>query len=146
MKKDIYFLKLRIMTVAAKLQQVISPLETWLIALLLLMCLDVLTGITKARFGKSEKSEKGYLNSSVMWQGGVKKILTLVVLSVAIIINQLLTPDSNLVSTLSFSYYIATEALSVLENVSVCGLTLPPKLVDMLETMKENSPPVTLLH
>lgn len=141
MKNETNFFKLRIIAVISKLQQVINPFEPWLSALLLLMCLDVITGITKARFGKSEKSEKGYLNSAVMWQGGVKKLLTLIVIGVASIINQLLSPDSNLVTTLSFSYYIATEALSILENVSACGLTLPQKLVDMLETMKEETPP-----
>lgn len=129
-----------LMIIIGRFQRFIKTMEPWLSSLLLLMIFDVITGITKARFGKSEKSEKGYLNSSVMWQGGIKKILTLVVLAVAIIINQLLSPDSNFITVLSFSYYIATEALSVLENAAACGLTLPQKLVDMLETMKEGSP------
>ena len=104
--------------------------------LLAFMIADVITGIRKAYMGKSEKSSKGYLDSQVMREGGIRKILVFVVIYVATVTGQLVNPDSPIIRNLTISYYIATEALSVLENTAICGIKLPKPLIDALESLK----------
>ena len=104
--------------------------------LLAFMIADVITGIRKAYMGKSEKSSKGYLDSQVMREGGIRKILVFVVIYVATVTGQLVNPDSPIIRNLTISYYIATEALSVLENTAICGIKLPKPLIDALENLK----------
>lgn len=133
-------IKWLLMIIINRIHQFIAPMAPWLTSLIRLMILDVLTGLMKACLGLSEKSQKGYLDSGVMWLGGRKKLLTLVVICVAIIINELISPDSQIIVTVTFSYYIATEALSILENSAACGLPLPDKLIKVLEKMKQDTP------
>lgn len=104
--------------------------------LLAFMIADVITGLRKAYMGKSEKSSKGYLDSQVMREGGIRKILVFVVIYVATVTGQLVNPDSPIIRNLTISYYIATEALSVLENTAICGIKLPKPLIDALESLK----------
>ncbi|MBQ6849555.1 MAG: phage holin family protein [Oscillospiraceae bacterium] len=104
--------------------------------LLAFMIADVITGLRKAYMGKSEKSSKGYLDSQVMQEGGIRKILVFVVIYVATVTGQLVNPDSPIIRNLTISYYIATEALSVLENTAICGIKLPKPLIDALENLK----------
>ena len=104
--------------------------------LLAFMIADVITGIRKAYMGKSEKSSKGYLDSQVMREGGIRKLLVFVVIYVATVTGQLVNPDSPIIRNLTISYYIATEALSVLENTAICGIKLPKPLIDALESLK----------
>ena len=113
--------------------------DTWMKSLLILMLLDVITGIVKAMLGKSEKSSKGYLDSAIMWQGGLKKLLTLTIICVSTIINYVTFPDTTVIRTATISYYVATEALSILENASVCGLPLPKSLKNVLEKIKNEN-------
>lgn len=117
----------------------IGGIDIWIKTLGILMVLDVMTGLAKAIMGVSEKTKKGFLDSTIMWQGGIKKLLTLIVICVATIINQLISPDSMAIRTFTISYYIATEALSVLENVSACGLPLPKHLTHVLEKLETDS-------
>ena len=100
------------------------------------MVADVVTGIRKAYMGKSEKSSKGYLDSQIMWQGSVKKMLVIIVIYISTVTGQLVSPDSPIVRNLTISYYIATEALSVLENATACGIKLPKPLLEALERLK----------
>ena len=117
----------------------LGGIDIWLKTLIILMFLDVITGLSKAYIGASEKSKKGFLDSTVMWQGGIKKLLTFVVICVATVISSLLSPDSTIIRDMTTSYYIATEALSVMENVSACGLPLPTGLTNVLEKLKSDN-------
>lgn len=107
--------------------------------LLALMGLDVITGLIKACMGNSEKTIKGFLDSNIMFKGGLKKILILIVISVSALVNKLLNPESLLLVNLTITYYIATEALSILENATACDLPLPDKLIKALEKIKDDS-------
>ena len=114
-------------------------MDNLLISLLVLMLFDFITGIGKSIIGKSEKSQKGYLNSSVMWRGGLKKILTLIIVAVATVLNILMIPETALIRNMTVTYYISVEALSVIENATYCGLPIPKKLVEILATLKNKN-------
>ena len=120
-------------------QYLLGGVDTWLKALLILMALDIVTGLIKAAYGASDKSIKGYIDSTVMWQGGIKKLLTLVVICVSTILSYLITPDTMAVRIVTISYYVAEEALSVLENISVCGPKPPGFLLRILEKLQTNA-------
>ena len=107
--------------------------------LIAFMIADVITGLRKAYMGKSEKSSKGYLDSQVMRQGGIRKLLVILVIYVATVTGRLVSPGSAIIRNLTISYYIATEALSVLENVAVCGIKLPKPLLEALERLKDEN-------
>ena len=117
------------------LQYLFGGADVWIRSLCLLMTIDIITGLIKAIHGTSEKSAKGFIDSTVMWQGGIKKILTLVVVCVATIISYLITPDTMAIRIVTISYYVAEEALSILENITACGYKPPIYLVRILEKL-----------
>ena len=119
-------------------EYLVGGFDTSIKTLLAFMAADVVTGVRKAYMGKSEKSTKGYLDSQIMREGGIRKMLVIVVVYIATVTGQLVSPDSPIIRNLTISYYIATEALSVLENAAACGIKLPKPLLDALERMKNN--------
>ena len=100
------------------------------------MLLDILTGLAKARLCKSEKSKNGAIDSTVMWNGGLKKLVTIAIIMVASLADSFLSNGTMLIRTTAVAYYVATEALSVLENAAACGLPLPKSLKKTLEKLK----------
>ena len=120
-------------------QYLLGGVDAWLKALLVLMALDIVTGLIKAAYGASEKSIKGYIDSTIMWQGGIKKLLTLVVICVSTIISYLITPDTMAIRIATISYYLAEEALSIFENISVCGPKPPAFLMQILEKLQNDA-------
>lgn len=120
-------------------QYLLGGVDTWLKALLVLMALDIVTGLIKAAHGASDKSNKGYIDSTVMWQGGIKKLLTLVVICVSTTLSYLITPDTMAVRIATISYYVTEETLSIFENISVCGPKPPDFLIRILEKIQKDT-------
>lgn len=133
-------LKIIFTIIISFLEHLIGGLDTGLKTLLAFMVADVVTGVRKAYLGKSEKSSKGYLNSEIMRRGGIKKMMVIVVIYVATVTGELISPGSQTIRNLTVSYYIATEALSILENAAACGLVLPNTLLNALENLKNDDP------
>lgn len=96
--------------------------------LLLLMGLDIITGIFKA-------IKNGNLWSRKSLFGYARKILVLIVIIVANIIDQVLS----LGGTLTFAtvlFYIANEALSITENMAELEVLVPQNLADKLKVIE----------
>ncbi|MER2121877.1 MAG: phage holin family protein [Solibacillus sp.] len=96
--------------------------------LLLLMGLDIITGIFKAL-------KNGNLWSRKSLFGYARKILVLIVIIVANIIDQVLS----LGGTLTFAtvlFYIANEALSITENMAELGVLVPQNLAEKLKVIE----------
>ncbi|MFF2174982.1 holin family protein [Lysinibacillus sp. NPDC058147] len=99
--------------------------------LLLLMGLDILTGIFKA------------VNNGNLWSrkslfGYARKLLVLIVIITANIIDQVLS----LSGTLTFAtvlFYIANEALSIIENMAQLGVLVPQQLAEKLKVIETQS-------
>ena len=100
--------------------------------------IDYATGIIKALMGKSEKSEMGALASGVMYKGGLRKILIFIIVAVAVVADKIISPDITVIRSGAIIYYIGVEGLSILENVTLCGLPIPQKLRQTLEKIKED--------
>lgn len=96
--------------------------------LLLLMGLDIVTGIFKA-------IKNGNLWSRKSLFGYTRKILVLIVIIVANIIDQVLS----LGGTLTFAtvlFYIANEALSITENMAELDVLVPKNLAEKLKVIE----------
>ncbi|MGE8004397.1 phage holin family protein [Lysinibacillus sp. NPDC093216] len=99
--------------------------------LLLLMGLDILTGIFKA-------IKNGNLWSRKSLFGYARKLLVLIVIITANIIDQVLS----LSGTLTFAtvlFYIANEALSIIENMAQLGVLVPQQLAEKLKVIETQS-------
>ncbi|WP_371873356.1 holin family protein [Lysinibacillus sp. Ag94] len=99
--------------------------------LLLLMGLDILTGIFKA-------IKNGNLWSRKSLFGYARKLLVLIVVITANIIDQVLSLNG----TLTFAtvlFYIANEALSIVENMAQLGVLVPQQLAEKLKVIENQS-------
>lgn len=95
--------------------------------LLLLMGLDIITGVFKA-------IKNGNLWSRKSLFGYARKLLILIVIITANIVDQVLS----LSGTLTFAtvlFYIANEALSIVENMAQLGVLVPQQLAEKLKVI-----------
>ncbi|WP_433594908.1 phage holin family protein [Lysinibacillus xylanilyticus] len=99
--------------------------------LLMLMALDILTGIFKA-----VKNENLWSRKSLF--GYTRKLLIFIVIITANIIDQVLSLNG----TLTFAtvlFYIANEALSIVENMAQLGVLVPQQLAEKLKVIENQS-------
>lgn len=97
--------------------------DTILKVLLVMIALDYLTGIIKAVYNKQ-------LSSNVGFKGLLKKIVTLIIVCVATVIQRLIG-DNIAIREIVIMFYIANEGISLLENAAEF-VPLPDKLKDVL--------------
>ena len=105
----------------------------WDIALIVLvafMVLDYATGMMWAYIQKT-------LNSQIGFRGLIKKCMILVVLNIAVLLDRMINSGTAVFRTLVCYFYIANEGISLLENVSHLGLTIPDKLKNALQQLNE---------
>lgn len=106
--------------------------DLWLLTLVGFTVADYITGLLKGILTKT-------LNSRTAFIGGMRKLLIYVIVGVAVSLDALMLPDSPILRGLAIGYYIATEGLSILENISACGVPFPKKLKDVLLTLQNSS-------
>ncbi|MNJ57413.1 Holin family protein [compost metagenome] len=94
------------------------------------MAADYITGILGAIKTKT-------LNSEVMFWGGIRKITVLFVVGLAVLIDGWVGGDASVFRTLAVYFYAGREGLSVVENLGILGVYLPPKVKDFLEQLNE---------
>lgn len=107
-------------------------------ALLLMIAVDYVTGLVVAGvFHSSTKSEGGALESRAGFKGLVRKCGILALVLMAQLVDAITGQD--FVRTAVCLFFIANEALSVLENVGLMGVPYPAFLKKMLEVLKNKS-------
>ena len=103
-----------------------------LIAVLALMAIDYITGLASSFVMKTT-------NSKVGWKGIIKKLVMLLILIMAHILDVyalgLADGGSALMSLVEF-LFIANEGLSIVENAGKLGIKLPKALSDALVQLK----------
>lgn len=92
-------------------------------AVLIVQAADVVTGLACAVLGKSQKSESGKVSSRVMLEGIVKKGAEWLIVLVCIYTGTPLGMEG--IGTAAMTYVIATELVSLLENLDLLGLEVP---------------------
>jgi len=98
--------------------------------LLLLMALDVVTGVFKA-------IKEGNLWSRKSLFGYARKVLVLVVIVLANVIDQVLSLNGT-VAYATVLFYIVNEGLSIVENLSKVGVLVPPVIAEKLKHMESD--------
>lgn len=134
MKKDI--IKGGICLVGGMVIDLLGGWDIWLTSLIFLIVSDVIVGMIKAMLCKSDKSPSGGLSSASMFRGGVKKILILIMIALATLLDSVIIPEDSYIRSAVAAYYIANEALSVIENIGACGVPLPKFLYKILDSLK----------
>ena len=92
-------------------------------AVLIAQIADIATGLACAWLGKSQKSESGRISSRVMLEGVVKKGAEWLIVLVCVYVGTPLGIES--VGSAAMTYVIATELVSLLENLDLLGMKVP---------------------
>ncbi|MDN6160780.1 MAG: phage holin family protein [Staphylococcus equorum] len=100
-----------------------------LYAVLIFMAIDVITGWAKAL-------KNGNLWSTKSVYGTGRKLLALFVVIIANIIDNILGLNGIVIIAIMY-YYIATEGLSILENLAEMNVPFPEQIKDKLEVLKD---------
>ena len=107
-------------------------------ALLIVQAADIVTGLLCAFSGKSTKTESGRINSAVLAMGVVKKGLEWLVVLICVYVGSAVGMDN--VSGAAMTYMIATELVSLLENLQIFGLDIPllRRILDIAQGDKDD--------
>lgn len=111
---------------------IVSLLGGWdklIMALIILMCLDYITGLIKAYYNKE-------LSSQIGFKGLTKKVLILVIVAVAVVAENMLGIPA--IREIVIMFFAVNEALSILENSGAMGLPLPEKLKQALLQLRND--------
>ena len=107
-----------------------GALDGVMMALLVFIAIDYITGLMVAIVNKT-------LNSSVGFKGLAKKVFILLLVLIANILDVHIMGGSGVVRGVVIAFYLANEGISILENAGKLGVPYPQKLKDVLEQLKE---------
>ena len=103
----------------------LGGLDGLLIALIVFMVLDYITGLMCAIVDKQLSSEVGF-------RGICKKVLILMLVGVANIVDVYVVGTGSALRGAVVCFYLSNEGLSLLENAAHLGLPVPEKLKGIL--------------
>ena len=120
----------------AKIQMAVAAIGGWLgyflggmdglmIALIVFMALDYITGLMCAMIDKK-------LSSAVGFKGICKKVLILMLVGVAHIVDLHVVGTGDALRSAVVCFYLSNESVSMLENAAHLGLPIPEKLKSVL--------------
>lgn len=104
------------------------------------MTLDYVTGLICGLAGKSDKTEGGKLSSKAAFMGLLKKVMTLVLVILAALLDWVVRLEVGVtfsaVTGAVCLWFIASEGISILENAAELDLPVPGVLKRALEVMR----------
>ena len=106
----------------------LGGLDGLLIALIVFMALDYITGLMCAIVDKK-------LSSAVGFKGICKKVLIILLVGVAHTVDLHVIGSGSALRGAVVCFYLSNEGLSLLENAAHIGLPIPEKLKDVLEQL-----------
>ena len=98
------------------------------VVLLCLMATDSLTGLIAARLNRSRKTRAGKLKSAPAFPGLLHKAVMMLVLMLSAVLDWFVDDHNAMFCTAVCWMYIGSEALSLLENLTLCGVPVPAVL------------------
>lgn len=121
-----------IASVATVLTYLFGSWDTAVIVLVAFMALDYITGVIYAYNKKT-------LSSNIGLKGIFKKLLIILILIGAVLLDRLVGNGTWIFRTLVCYFYIANEGISLLENAGNLGLKIPEKLKNALQQLQNES-------
>ncbi|MFS9121502.1 holin family protein [Streptococcus anginosus] len=101
-----------------------------IIALLLFVATDYITGVMCAVADKKLSSEVGF-------KGICRKVLIFMLVGIANIIDMQIIKSGSVLRTAVVFFYLSNEGLSLIENAAHLGLPVPDKLKAVLEQLHD---------
>lgn len=101
-----------------------------LIALLVFVVVDYLTGVMCAIADKTLSSEVGF-------KGICRKVLIFILVGIANILDVQVIGDGSILRTAVIFFYLSNEGVSLIENAAHLGLPVPEKLKAVLEQLHD---------
>ena len=106
----------------------LGGIDGLMIALMIFMALDYVTGVMCAIIDKK-------LSSAVGFKGVCKKVLILFMVGIANIVDLHVIGSGSALRGAVIAFYLSNEGLSLLENAAYIGLRIPDKLKAVLEQL-----------
>lgn len=103
-----------------------------LIALIVFVALDYVTGVMCAIVDKELSSEVGF-------KGLFRKVLIFALVGVGHVVDTQVVGSGSALRTAVICFYLSNEGLSVLENATHIGLPVPDRLKDILSQLHNRS-------
>lgn len=94
------------------------------------MVLDYMFGLLGAIKNKK-------VNSEIMFWGGIRKAAILLVVSLAVMVDDLVGNSAPIFRTMAVYFYVGREGWSIAENLGILGVPLPPGLRKVLVQLQE---------
>lgn len=110
----------------------IGPVNGLLIALIVFVITDYITGLASAIVRKE-------LSSSVGFKGLARKILIFLIVGIANVLDVYVLGANAVLRTAVILFYMANEGLSIIENAGEIGLPIPKKLKEVLAQLRKKS-------
>lgn len=112
--------------------------DSFLKALVMFMTVDYITGMTVALvFHKSQKTKSGGASSQVGYKGIVKKISMLLLVALAVRVDEI--SGTHYIRNATIFFFLGNEGLSVIENIGLMGVEFPEFLKKALEELRTKS-------
>lgn len=102
-----------------------------LIALVIFMVIDYITGLIYGIYSKTVSSKRGLL-------GFLKKFCIFLIVAVAHTLDLYILNDNEILRNATIGFYIANDGISILENMAKLNIPLPQRLKDVLIQLKDN--------
>lgn len=103
-----------------------------ILALILFVAADYITGIMCAISDKKLSSEVGF-------KGICRKVLIFMLVGIANVLDVQVIGNGSILRTAVIFFYLSNEGISLLENAAHLGLPIPEKLKKVLEQLHERS-------
>lgn len=110
----------------------IGPVNGLLIALIVFVLTDYVTGFASAIVRKE-------LSSSVGFKGLARKVLIFLIVGIANVLDVYVLGANAVLRTAVILFYMCNEGLSIIENAGEIGLPIPKKLKDVLAQLRKKS-------
>lgn len=110
----------------------IGDVSGLLIALLVLISLDYVSGVMVAIKNRR-------LSSAVGFVGICRKVLMLALVGVGNVLDLYVIGDGSVLRSLVICYYLANEGISLIENAAALGLPVPAKLQEFFAQLKDKT-------
>jgi toxin secretion/phage lysis holin len=117
--------------------QALGGWDTAMIALIVIMGIDYITGVMIAAvWKKSGKSETGAVDSRAGFKGLCRKVTILLAVLIGVQLDRVMNLDG-VARTAVILFFIGNEGISIVENMGIMGVPLPPVVVKAFEQLRQ---------
>ena len=129
---NLHILKAAITGLGGVLAYLFGEWEGVILALTFAVCLDYMTGIIAA-------GVQGELNSKIGFKGLLKKVGIFLIVALCGLLDRVMPGTNGALRQAASVFYIANEALSIIENAGRMGVPIPKMIKRAVLTLKDES-------